>query len=352
MKVLITGGAGFIGSAVVRQFINDTNHNVVNVDKLTYAGNLESLAGVSGDSRYVFEHIDICDYEAIRQVFLSHQPDRVMHLAAESHVDRSIDGPGEFIKTNIVGTYNLLEVARAYWQGLSRERKATFRFHHISTDEVYGSLGEDGLFTEGTAYQPNSPYSASKAGSDHLVRAWYRTYGLPVVTTNCSNNYGPYQFPEKLIPLMMLNALEGKSLPIYGKGDNIRDWLYVEDHARALRLVLDKGELGEVYNIGGHNEKTNLEVVDSLCQLLDELVPDSSYCPHEQLKTFIEDRPGHDKRYAIDASKIERELGWRPEESFETGLRKTVKWYLDNSRWCLHVQDGSYQRERLGAVSG
>jgi len=348
MKVLVTGGAGFIGSAVVRQFMQLTDYQVINVDSLTYAGNLESLASVESDSRYVFECVDICDASELARVFQVHQPDAVMHLAAESHVDRSIDGPDAFIQTNVLGTYALLEASRVYWQSLSSARAAQFRLHHISTDEVYGSLGDEGLFTEKTAYQPNSPYSASKASSDHLVRAWHHTYDLPVITTNCSNNYGPYQFPEKLIPLMILNALEGKPLPVYGKGVNVRDWLYVEDHATALRLVLEKGAIGEVYNIGGHNEKTNMEVVDILCQLLDELVPGSKFKPHAALTSFVKDRPGHDKRYAIDASKIERELGWRPKESFETGLRKTVQWYLDSTQWCQHVQDGSYRRERLG----
>ena len=340
--ILVTGGAGFIGSAVVRQFINDTPHRVVNVDKLTYAGNLQSLASVSASPRYGFEKVDICDAAEIARVFLEHQPDAVMHLAAESHVDRSITGPAAFIQTNIVGTYTLLEAARQYWNGLEGEKKTAFRFHHISTDEVYGSLGDDGFFTEQTAYEPNSPYSASKASSDHLVRAWHHTYGLPVVTTNCSNNYGPYHFPEKLIPLMILNACNGKLLPIYGKGDNIRDWLYVDDHARALRTVLERGRLGETYNIGGWNEKTNLEVVDAICTILDELRPQGA--PHARLKTYVPDRPGHDKRYAIDAGKIERELGWKPQETFETGLRKTVEWYLANDDWVKGVTSGEYQQ--------
>ena len=340
-KILITGGAGFIGSAVVRQFINETEHAVVNVDKLTYAGNLQSLASISENPRYRFEQVDICDAAEVARVFREHQPDAVMHLAAESHVDRSISGPADFIETNIVGTYTLLEAARSYWNGLEGERKAGFRFHHISTDEVYGSLGETGFFTEETAYEPNSPYSASKASSDHLVRAWHHTYGLPVVTTNCSNNYGPFHFPEKLIPLMILNAVNGKALPIYGKGDNIRDWLYVDDHARALRLVLEQGRLGETYNIGGWNEKTNLEVVDAICAILDELHPQGA--PHARLKTYVQDRLGHDKRYAIDAGKIERELGWKPQETFETGLLKTVEWYLANTGWISNVTSGEYR---------
>jgi len=350
MKLIITGGAGFIGSAVIRYLIKETDVTLLNVDKLTYAGNLDSLTSVSNNPRYHFAKIDICDAPAINKVFMEFQPDAVMHLAAESHVDRSIEGPAEFINTNIIGTYTLLESARQYWQSLDNQRKNNFRFHHISTDEVYGSLGETGLFTETMAYQPNSPYSASKASSDHLVRAWHHTFQLPVLTTNCSNNYGPYQFPEKLIPLMILNALEGKPLPIYGKGDNVRDWLYVDDHARALYLVLKQGKIGETYNIGGHNEKTNLEVVHTLCAILDELRPDSPYQPHHQLMNFVTDRPGHDKRYAIDATKIQQTLGWSPQESFETGLRKTVLWYLDNSEWCQRVLDGSYRRERLGLL--
>jgi len=348
VKILITGGAGFIGSAVVRQFINETDATVVNVDKLTYAGNLESVAEVSDNARYHFEKVDICDAAEAQRLFSEYQPDAVMHLAAESHVDRSIDGPAQFIETNIVGTYTLLEAARAYWQDLQGEAKERFRFHHISTDEVYGSLGEDGYFTEETPYQPNSPYSASKAASDHLARAWHHTYGLPVVTTNCSNNYGPYHFPEKLIPLVIIKALQGEPLPVYGKGDNIRDWLYVEDHARALRLVLEKGRVGETYNIGGHNERTNLEVVETICALLDELAPDARFAPRSSLINFVADRPGHDKRYAIDAGKIARELGWKPQETFESGLRKTVQWYSDNRTWWQHVLDGTYRGERLG----
>nr|WP_298138176.1 dTDP-glucose 4,6-dehydratase [uncultured Pseudomonas sp.] len=349
MKILVTGGAGFIGSAVVRHIIRNTADSVVNLDKLTYAGNLESLLGVSDSERYTFEQVDICDRAEVERVFREHQPDAVMHLAAESHVDRSIDGPAAFIETNIVGTYSLLEVARHYWQGLDDSRGAGFRFHHISTDEVYGDLEDpEELFTETTPYAPSSPYSASKASSDHLVRAWRRTYGLPTLVTNCSNNYGPYHFPEKLIPLMILNALEGKPLPVYGKGDQVRDWLYVEDHARALYKVVTEGVVGETYNIGGHNEKQNIEVVHTLCELLDELCPDSPHRPHASLITHVQDRPGHDLRYAIDARKIQQELGWTPEETFESGIRKTVEWYLNNLEWCRRVQDGSYQRERLG----
>jgi dTDP-glucose 4,6-dehydratase len=385
---LITGGAGFIGSAVIRFLIEETDHQVLNLDKLTYAGNLESLAAVSSNPRYQFVQGDVCDRALVSKLFADFKPDVVMHLAAESHVDRSIDGPAEFIQTNIVGTSVMLECAREYWKQLPSLRggvadeaihndgmdrhgasrlamtaeatKESFRFHHISTDEVYGSLDDTGLFTEETSYDPSSPYSASKASSDHLVRAWHRTYGLPVLITNCSNNYGPYQFPEKLIPLMILNALEGKSLPVYGNGQQIRDWLHVEDHARALYKVVTEGEIGETYNIGGHNEKTNLEVVHTLCELLDELVPPSGsprdfvarddVGSYKDLITYVADRPGHDQRYAIDASKIQRDLGWVPAETFETGLRKTVEWYLDNVTWCQHVQDGSYQRQRLGVI--
>jgi dTDP-glucose 4,6-dehydratase len=348
MKVLVTGGAGFIGSAVIRHILSHTDDSVVNVDKLTYAGNLESLAAVSGSERYRFEQVDICDQAALERVFAAHRPGAVMHLAAESHVDRSIEGPAAFVQTNIVGTYTLLEACRQYWQGLTGAARDAFRFHHVSTDEVFGDLeGPEGLFTESTPYAPSSPYSASKASSDHLVRAWYRTYGLPVLLTNCSNNYGPYHFPEKLIPLMILNALEGKPLPVYGRGDQVRDWLYVEDHARALCQVMARGRLGETYNIGGHNEKSNLQVVESLCDLLQELAPVAQR-RYRDLITFVQDRPGHDHRYAIDAGKIERELGWAPRETFESGLRKTVQWYLDNQTWCARVQDGSYQRERLG----
>ena len=349
MNLLVTGGAGFIGSAVVRYIIENTKHQVLNIDKLTYAGNLESLVSIENNKRYQFSQIDICDQAALEKIFEQFRPDVVMHLAAESHVDRSIDGPAEFITTNIVGTYTLLEVARKYWLQLNEENKASFKFHHISTDEVYGDLeGTTDLFTETTSYAPSSPYSASKASSDHLVRAWHRTYGLPTVVTNCSNNYGPYHFPEKLIPLVILNALDGKALPIYGKGDQIRDWLYVEDHAKALYKVVTEGKVGETYNIGGHNEKQNIEVVKIICKILDELKPQNNHQPYETLITFVKDRPGHDLRYAIDASKIAKDLGWKPEETFETGIRKTVEWYLNNLEWCRRVQDGSYQRERLG----
>ena len=342
-KIFITGGAGFIGSAVIRHLIGHTDHTVINLDKLTYAGNLGSLKAVSGSDRYHFEQTDICDRAAIDALFAKYQPDAIMHLAAESHVDRSIDGPADFVQTNLVGTYTLLEAARAYMK-----TKPDFRFHHISTDEVFGDLDEvDGLFTETTPYNPSSPYAATKAGSDHLVRAWHRTYGLDAVITNCSNNYGPYHFPEKLIPLIILNALEGKPLPVYGKGDQIRDWLYVEDHARALVTVLIQGKSGETYNIGGHNEKQNIEVVQTICTLLDELLPDSPHRPHVQLITHVADRPGHDRRYAIDAGKIERELGWKPAESFESGLKKTVQWYLDNHWWWEPLRE-RYNRERLG----
>ncbi|WP_227318932.1 dTDP-glucose 4,6-dehydratase [Cedecea davisae] len=351
MKIIVTGGAGFIGSAVVRHIINNTNDEVLVVDKLTYAGNLESLADVSNSPRYSFRHVDICDRGSLDVIFNEFKPDSVMHLAAESHVDRSIDGPAAFIETNIVGTYVILEAARGYWAALPEEAKAKFRFHHISTDEVFGDLhNTDDLFTEMTSYAPSSPYSASKASSDHLVRAWLRTYGLPTIVTNCSNNYGPYHFPEKLIPLIILNALEGKSLPVYGDGGQIRDWLYVEDHARALYKVVTEGTVGETYNIGGHNERKNIDVVKTICALLDELAPsqNSSITKYEELITFVADRPGHDLRYAIDASKIDRELGWKPQETFESGIRKTIEWYLANEKWWRRVKDGSYAGERLG----
>lgn len=350
-KFLITGGAGFIGSAVVRHIIENTQDSAVNVDKLTYAGNLESLESVENNPRYAFEQVDICDAKTLARVFEQHKPDAVMHLAAESHVDRSIDGPAAFIETNIVGTYTLLEASRAYWNSLDDEKKAAFRFHHISTDEVYGDLeGTDDLFTETTPYAPSSPYSASKASSDHLVRAWLRTYGLPTIVTNCSNNYGPFHFPEKLIPLMILNALDGKPLPVYGNGQQIRDWLFVEDHARALYKVVTEGEIGETYNIGGHNEKANIDVVRTICDLLEELAPNKpvGVAKYEDLITYVKDRPGHDVRYAIDAAKIGRELGWKPQETFESGIRKTVEWYLNNKKWWSRVLDGSYNRERLG----
>lgn len=355
MKILVTGGAGFIGSAVVRYLVNETEHTVVNVDKLTYAGNLDSLRSIENCNRYSFEQVDICDAGEVARVFSQHQPSAVMHLAAESHVDRSIDGPAEFINTNIVGTYTILEAARTYWNSLEETAKSGFRFHHISTDEVYGDLevGSEELFTEHTSYDPSSPYSASKAASDHLVRAWQRTYGLPVIVTNCSNNYGPYHFPEKLIPLVILNALEGKGLPVYGDGSQIRDWLYVEDHACALVKVLTQGKVGETYNIGGHNERKNIVVVRTICEILEELAPNKpeGINQYSDLITYVTDRPGHDLRYAIDAGKIEKELGWTPVETFESGIRKTVIWYLKNSEWCRRVQDGSYHRERLGAIA-
>jgi len=348
IRYLVTGGAGFIGSAVVRRLVQTTEDMVLVVDKLTYAGNLDSLAPVSADPRYSFVQADIVDTVAMRRILSEYSPDVVMHLAAESHVDRSIDGPGEFIQTNIVGTFSLLQAALEYWRGLSEARKGTFRFHHISTDEVFGSLGATGYFCEDTPYQPNSPYSASKAASDHLVRAWHHTYGLPVVMTNCSNNYGPYHFPEKLIPLTIINALQGQPLPVYGAGENVRDWLHVDDHADALLLVAQRGALGDCYNIGGNNEYSNISVVRAICKLIDELAPSNSIGPREQLITFVTDRPGHDARYAIDAAKIARELGWKPKHSFESGLRQTVQWYLDNTIWWERVRSGVYRGERLG----
>jgi len=365
--IIVTGGAGFIGSAVIRYLIKNTNYKVVNVDKLTYAGCLESLKEVGGNPNYFFEKVDICDAKGMRQIFKKYKPTIIMHLAAESHVDRSIDGPGEFIKTNILGTYTLLEEARLYWNELTPEQKSKFRFHHVSTDEVYGELPHPDetadankiLFTEKTPYAPNSPYSASKASADHLVRAWHRTYGLPTIVTNCSNNYGPYQFPEKLIPLMILNAMEGKPLPVYGKGDQIRDWLYVEDHAEALVLVATKGKIGETYNIGGHNEKKNIEVVHLVCNILEKYYPvkdnpsiqhlSSNIQHYTDLITYVKDRPGHDRRYAIDATKIKNELGWQPRETFDSGIEKTVKWYLENKWWWEPLQE-RYKRERLGVA--
>ena len=348
MKILVTGGAGFIGSAVIRYLLSQTDHSTVNVDCLTYAGNLSTLEEVQAHPRYAFERVNICDAMTLNAVFERHQPDAVMHLAAESHVDRSIDGPSAFIQTNVVGTYCMLEESRRHWMSLPPGQKERFRFHHISTDEVYGSLGDHGLFTELTPYDPSSPYSASKASSDHLVRAWHRTYGLPAVITNCSNNYGPYQYPEKLIPLTITSAIAGKPLPVYGKGENVRDWLYVDDHARALVTVLEKGAVGETYNIGGNSERKNIDVVRTICALIDELLPDSPNRPHEKLITFVTDRPGHDHRYAIDASKIHKELGWKPTETFESGLKKTVQWYLSNDEWCRRAVADRYAGERLG----
>jgi dTDP-glucose 4,6-dehydratase len=348
LRFIVTGGAGFIGSAVVRHLIADTDHTVCVIDKLTYAGNLDNLASVANDKRYSLERVDICDADPVRRVVETFKPDVIMHLAAESHVDRSIDGPGAFIQTNIVGTFVLLEAARRYWSKLDGEAKARFRFHHVSTDEVFGSLGESDFFREDSPYQPNSPYSASKAGSDHLVRAWHHTYAMPTVASNCSNNYGPYHFPEKLIPLVILNALEGKPLPVYGTGANIRDWLFVEDHARALVTIAERGVIGESYNVGGWNERTNLEVVQTICALVDECAPDADIGARKDLITFVRDRPGHDQRYAIDASKIKRDLGWVPQETFETGLRKTVQWYLAHPQWWQRIRSAVYQGERLG----
>ena len=348
--VLLTGGAGFIGSALVRYLIGETDVNVVNLDKLTYAGSRLSIGEADSDPRHHFYQTDICDVDEVRKLIAQYQPDYIMHLAAESHVDRSIDGPGEFIQTNLVGTYNMLQATLEYWQTLPEDRKSAFRFHHISTDEVYGSLGDTGLFTETTRYKPNSPYSASKAGSDHLVRAWNKTFNLPVVTSNCSNNYGPYQFPEKLVPLIVQKALAGEPLPIYGKGDNIRDWLYVDDHVKALWKIVTEGKIGESYNVGGHNEKTNIEVVETMCAILDELRPRNDGEAYADQITFVADRPGHDRRYAIDASKIDDTLGWTPDETFETGFRRTIEWYLDNAEWVEKVSQ-DYSGQRLGAKS-
>ena len=349
--LLVTGGAGFIGGNFVRMLLEEKDIRIVNLDLLTYAGNLATLEGLMDDDRHVFVQGDIADHTLVRDLFKQHRPDAVVNFAAESHVDRSIDGPMDFIMTNVVGTANLLQCALEYWNELDDNAKQAFRFLHVSTDEVYGSLGETGLFTEKTPYAPNSPYSASKAASDHLVRAWFHTYGMPVLTTNCSNNYGPYQYPEKLIPLMTLNALDGKPLPIYGDGSNVRDWLYVVDHCQAILRVLEAGTPGEVYNVGGNCERTNLQIVDTLCAVMDELFPDSPNVPHDKLKVFVDDRPGHDKRYAIDASKLKRELDWEPQATFETGLRDTIRWYLDHLDWCAAVTEGKYGRERLGTAS-
>lgn len=349
MRVIVTGGAGFIGSALVRHLVLDKGFEVLNIDKLTYAGNAASLSLVDDKPSYRFLKADICDRAAMEQAFADFRPHRIMHLAAESHVDRSITGAADFVRTNIIGTFNLLEAARGYWSGLEEERKDTFRFLHVSTDEVYGSLGSEGLFREDTPYDPSSPYSASKAASDHLAKAWHRTYGLPVVVSNCSNNYGPYHFPEKLIPLTILNALDGKRLPVYGKGDNVRDWLYVDDHARALDMIIEQGRPGETYNVGGRNERQNIEVVRRICQVLDKLVPADA--PREQLIEFVTDRPGHDARYAIDASRLENELGWRAHEDFDSGIEKTVRWYLENDWWWRPLRE-RYEGGRLGLLDG
>ncbi|PAU93177.1 dTDP-glucose 4,6-dehydratase [Aliifodinibius salipaludis] len=347
--ILVTGGAGFIGSALIRYLITETANTVVNIDKLTYAGHLENLQEIDHSPRYHFDETDICDTDVMKNVFQKYKPDAVMHLAAESHVDRSIDGSAEFIRTNIVGTHNLLEIAKEYFEGLTEQKKEQFRFLHVSTDEVYGELGEDGFFKETTPYDPRSPYSASKASSDHLVRAWYHTYDFPVLITNCSNNYGPYQFPEKLIPVVILKALQGEDIPVYGTGENVRDWLYVDDHARALCKVLQEGVVGETYNIGGHNEKKNIEVVKTICAILGELQPKNDGRYEEQI-SFVTDRPGHDFRYAIDASKIKNELSWKPKETFESGIKKTIQWYLDNIDWCETVTSNNYDLERLGTT--
>jgi dTDP-glucose 4,6-dehydratase len=348
---LVTGGAGFIGSALVRQLVRETSHRVINVDCLTYAGNLESLADAREHPNHVFYQVDICDGPALRDLLRAARPDAVLHLAAESHVDRSIDGPGDFIRTNLLGTFSLLQETLGYWRELGKEQRDAFRFLHVSTDEVFGALGAEGLFTEETPYDPSSPYSASKAGSDHLARSWHRTYGLPVIVTNCSNNFGPYQFPEKLIPLVIGKAIRGEPLPVYGRGENVRDWLYVDDHASALRLVLERGVPGETYNVGGGNERRNIDVVREICALLDEVRP-AADGPHERLITFVSDRPGHDFRYAIDATKARRDVGWVPLENFTTGLRRTVMWYLENATWTERVMSGAYRGERLGAMSG